>query len=84
MVTPLKFFSQDPNNKGRPAGKYYLRKRGQYSWYNDKRDEIIKASGFQADKIGKPRNSKYLHITDGIIPIKPMPENLFKTAKSKK
>lgn len=81
MVTPLKYFPKDPNDRGRPAGKYYLRKHGYYSWYNLKRDEIIKAQGFQADKIGQPRNSKYLHITDGVIPIKPMPETLFKKKK---
>jgi hypothetical protein len=61
---------KDPNNKGRAAGQYYLRGHGYFSLYNPKRDEIVKSFGFQTDKIGRPRKSKYLHITDGVIPIR--------------
>jgi hypothetical protein len=67
MVTPLKYFKQDPNRLGRGEGIYYHRGHGYYSKYSTHRDFMIQARGYGVDHIGVPRKSSYIHTTDGRI-----------------
>jgi len=73
MPAPLKRFKTDPNKLGRGAGTYYRRGRtdkypkGYYSKYNMDRDRAKNSLGFEVDKIGMPKFSKYLHTMDGNV-----------------
>ena len=60
MVGPLKFFSRDPNRKGRGRGLYYHRGHGYYSKYSKKRDAKIRAKHGTA-RVGRGR---YAHTHD--------------------
>ena len=68
MVTPTKYFSTDPNKKGRGEGYYYHRGNGYYSKYSLARDKNKKSSGYDSNPIGYPNKSRYKHTTDGFIP----------------
>lgn len=67
MVTPLRYFKEDPNRLGRGTGVYYHRGHGYYSKYSIQRDFNMYAKGFNIDRIGLPRRSSYTHTTDGRI-----------------
>ena len=71
MPSPLRFFKQDPNGKGRGRGIYYIRAHGYYSKYDHKknsRDSKIKAKGWEKHKVGLPKASSFLHTGDGKRP----------------
>lgn len=71
MPGSLRFFRQDPNNKGRGRGVYYHRGKGIFSKYEvgpNNRDSKIKAKGWRIDKVGLPRASSKLHAGDGRMP----------------
>jgi len=68
MPAGLKFFSRDPNDKGRGKGVYYHRGNGIYSKYDHKRDEKIKAKGWKVHKIGLPKGTRIPHAGDGRLP----------------
>lgn len=67
MVTPIKFFKRDPNNKGRGAGVYYHRGDGYYSKYSRERDRKKKSMGWKVDLIGLPKATRWPQVTDGVI-----------------
>ena len=67
MPTPIKFFKDDPNKKGRGPGIYYHRGHGYYSQYSIARDKARKSEGWEEDKVGLPRDTRYPHISDGYI-----------------
>jgi len=67
MVTPIKYFSKDPNGYGRGPGVYYHRGHGIFSKYSRERDRLKKSKGWQVDPVGLPRKTRFPHITDGNI-----------------
>lgn len=63
MVSPLKYFKADPNNKGRGRGFYYRRisyKRGWFSKFSSARDGVHKIKGKAHPKLGR----RYEHAGD--------------------
>jgi hypothetical protein len=65
MVSPIKYFSKDPNGWGRGEGVYYLRGHKVYSKYSRERDKRKKSKGWQVNPIGLPKNTKIPHVSDG-------------------
>jgi len=68
MVSPLRFFKNDPNKSGRGSGVYYLRGHNYYSKYSIQRDRKKLSKGYQINKIGIPKGSSILHTSDGRLP----------------
>jgi len=68
MVSPLRYFKNDPNKMGRGPGVYYLRGNGYYSQYSIQRDRKKLSKGYQLNKVGSPKGSSILHTSDGNLP----------------
>ncbi|MHA1829043.1 MAG: hypothetical protein ACTSX6_10410 [Candidatus Heimdallarchaeaceae archaeon] len=69
MVGPLKYFSHDPNGKGRGSGYYYHRGNGYYSKWRRLKDQRHKGKvGKKGRKRwwrkGKIGSGKYKHTHD--------------------
>lgn len=65
MVTAIKYFTRDPNGKGRGAGVYYHRGNGYYSKYSRTRDKLKLSKNWKVDKIGLPKKTRIPHVSDG-------------------
>lgn len=69
IPTRLKFFSIDPQKKGRGKGVYYHRGKGIWSMYSIDRDMKKLSKGWKINKVGLPKGTKIPHTSDGRLPI---------------
>ena len=58
MVTRIKYYRKDPNDKGRGAGVYYHRGKGYYSKYSVERDKNKKSKNWRVDPVGLPKKQE--------------------------
>ena len=69
MPGRLKFFSTDPQDKGRGRGAYYHRGNSVWSIYDVQRDMAKLSKNWRVNKVGLPKGSKIPHTGDGKLPI---------------